>query len=83
MKRAINFRLSSQATNILAILEKKMHTSKTEVVEKALQYYAKKKLPHQKNLILEYAGILSEKEADSMLALIESSKHNKDVDVEL
>jgi len=77
MKQVVNFRLSTSATTTLSILEKKLHTSKTAIVEQALQSYAKKKLLNQKGL-LEYAGILGAQEADSMLLIIESSKHNKD-----
>jgi len=82
MKQAMNFRLSNQVISILSMLEQETHSSKTAIVEKALQYYAKKKLANQNN-ILQYAGILGDKEADAMLALIQSNKHNKNVDFDL
>lgn len=79
MKQVMNFRLSNHAVSTLSVLVKKLHTSKTAVVEQALQIYAEKELPKQ-NLILGYAGILDDVEADSMLEVIKSSKHNKDID---
>lgn len=82
MKQVVNFRLSSHAISTLSILERELHASKTAIVEKALQFYAKKKLSY-KNLLLEYAGILDENEASLMLAAIESNKHNKDIKAEL
>ncbi|TAK73117.1 MAG: hypothetical protein EPO11_08940 [Gammaproteobacteria bacterium] len=82
MKHAVNFRLSTRATTVLSILEKKMHTSKTAIVEKALQFYAQKELSKQSR-ILDFAGILTDKEADDMLSVIESSNHNKDLKINL
>jgi hypothetical protein len=78
MKQVVNFRLSNHAINTLLILEKELHTSKTAIVEKALQFYAKKKLP-DKNSLLEYVGILGKEEASAMLALTRSNKYNKDI----
>lgn len=82
MKRAVNFRLSNQATTTLSILEKRMHTSKTEVIEQALKLYAKTKLPQQE-ILLGYAGILSKDEADKMLHDIRSNRRNKNLEVKL
>jgi len=82
MKRAVNFRLSSQTLAALSRLEKKMHLSKTAVIEKAILFYVKKELSNQSH-ILEFAGMLSDKEADLMLKAIETTKHNKDIDIDL
>lgn len=76
MKHAIT--LSNDAFNTLLVLEKKFHASKTAIIEKALRFYAQKKLS-DKNSLLEYAGILDEKEASSMLTIIEGNKHNKEI----
>ena len=73
MKQAVNFRLSRQSIATLAMLEKKLHTSKTAIIEQALQNYAKKKIANQDTL-MSYAGILSEHEADDMLHIIKSSR---------
>lgn len=82
MKRAVNFRLSPQSINLLSILEKKLHTSKTDVVEQALQVYAQKKLTKQ-NSLLQFAGILDEEEAAEMLAIIKTSRQNRKKDFPL
>jgi hypothetical protein len=82
MKQAVNFRLSNQAMTALSRLEDKMHISKTVIVEEALQLYAKKILFPQGKLF-EFAGILSDKEADMLLDVIKSNKINKDLKVDL
>jgi hypothetical protein len=69
MKQAINFRLNHRAIAALLSLEKTLHVSKTAIVEKALQFYAKKKLGAQKPIM--------------MLDVIESSKHNKEIELDL
>ena len=79
MKQAMNFRFSSQTVALLSALEKKLHTSKTAVVEQALNAYACNKLPTQQPL-LQYAGILSDNEATEMLTQITTNKHNKDIE---
>lgn len=76
MKQVVNFRLNSKAISVLSLLEEKLHTSKTSVVEMALLEFAKKNLIKQNNL-LEFAGVLSDSEADNMLSDIKTSKHNK------
>lgn len=58
MKRVVNFRLSEQAVHVLLELEKKLHHSKTAIVENALQMYAKKELGKQAT-ILKFAGSLN------------------------
>jgi hypothetical protein len=82
MKHAVNFRLSTDSIHILAILEKKLHTSKTDVIEKALQAYAKKKLTAQ-NSLLQFSGTLNEQEAAEMLDIIKTSRKNKKKDFSL
>lgn len=81
MKQLVNFRLSEQSLNILAILENKLHHTKTAIVEDALQFYAKKEFAKQSQL-LKYAGTLSKKDADVMLEAV-NNKHNKDFEIEL
>jgi hypothetical protein len=76
MKQVVNFRLNSQAIATLQHLQKKLHVSKTSILGKALEFYAKEQLRAQ-NSILEYAGILSEEDAISMLEVIESGQQNK------
>ncbi len=59
-----------------------MHLSKKSIIEKALRFYVKKELTAQES-ILQYAGILDEKEASKMITLIQSSKHNKKIEIDL
>lgn len=82
MKQTMNFRLSKSAATALTLLEKKLHSSKTAIVEEALIFYAKKKLTQQ-NQLLKFAGMLNEREGEQMLEAIQSNKHNKDIEVKL
>lgn len=81
-KKPINFRLTRQTLLLLTLLEKKLHTSKTAVVEKALQFYADQKLKFD-NPVMQYAGIFSEKNADEMLASIKRDRRNKTIKTKL
>ncbi len=81
-KKPINFRLTRQTLLLLTLLEKKLHTSKTAVVEKALQFYADKKLKFD-NPVMQYAGIFSEKDADEMLVSIKRDRRNKTIKTKL
>lgn len=82
MKKAVNFRLKPETLVLLTMLEQKLHISKTEIVQQALDFYAKKELSN-KNDILSYAGVLSEHESVQMLELIKSSKYNKTIKAKL
>ena len=82
MSQMVNFRLKEQTINVLIMLEKKLHYSKTAIVEKALQLYAQKELAKQTRL-LKFAGCLNKKEADIMLASIHENKNNKDIETDL
>lgn len=82
MKQALNFRLNDQTIGALSILQKKLHCSKTAIIEKAVQSFAKKELAHQHKL-LAFAGILNDRDADAMLESIKTEKHNKDLDITL
>ena len=81
-KKPINFRLTQQTLLLLTLLEKKLHTSKTAVVEKALQFYANQKLKFD-NPVMQYAGIFSEKDTDEMLASIKRDRRNKTIKTKL
>ncbi len=80
MKQSVNFRLNSQSITKLLLLQEVLHASKTAILERAIAFYAKNKLSKQ-NSIMEYAGILNEKEASSMIDVINSSKHNKELKI--
>ena len=81
-KKSANFRLSHQTLVILTLLEEKLHTSKTAVVEKALQYYANQKLKSN-NALMQFAGILSSAESDNMLLIIKNDRRNKKIKAKL
>ena len=82
MKQAVNFRLNKSTIHALRMLEQKFHCSKTAIVEKALESYAKRELTKQQ-LIMEYAGLLKASNADELLASIKENKHNKKIQVQL
>lgn len=82
MKQPVNFRLSQHALSILALLEKKLHTSKTAVIEKSLLFYVEQKLKSH-HALMKFAGVLSEKTSDDMLNIIKENKHNKRLKVAL
>lgn len=78
MKQVVNFRFSEQTIRTLALLQDKLHCSKTAIVEKALRLFAKKEFVKQ-SVILQYAGALNKQEADAMLISINENKHNKEI----
>ncbi len=81
MKHAMNFRLNEQSIGILTVLEAKMHTSKTSIIEQALEFFAAKK--NVKNNLLRYAGILGDYQSDALLKAIKAHKHNKKLEINL
>lgn len=81
-KRPMNFRLRHQVLIILARLEKKLHKSKTAVVETALEYYANQKLKLD-NPIMRFAGVFSAQESEDMLSVIKSDRVNKEIKIKL
>ncbi len=76
MKQFVNFRLDSKSLSTLILLEKELHTSKTDIIKQALLYFAKKKLPERRSL-LSFAGVLNEKDADDILDTNNSNNSNK------
>ena len=82
MKHAFNFRFDEKTVVALSVLQKKLHVSKTAVIEKAIHAYVKRELSSQQKLLV-FAGILSSEDADAMMDVIKSEKHNKNMDFEL
>lgn len=76
MKRAINFRFDNQTITTLALLEERLHASRTSIVEEAIAHYAREKLK-QRAQYMKYAGSLSEEEGEAMLKDIKASRKNK------
>ena len=82
MKHAINFRLDEVVLKTIAALAQELHTSKTDIVEQSILQFAAK-VNHKKNNLLQYAGTLSENDADDLLKSIQRDKTTKDVEFSL
>ena len=82
MKRAVNIRLDEQIICMLNQLAEELETTKTEIVERAIELFSKEKKIEQNNL-LQFAGIIKPSEADAMLRAISEDKNSKDVDFKL
>ncbi len=82
MKRAINLRLEENVIVTLNQLTKELHTTKTEVIEKAISFFSKQhNLKH--NQLLQYAGKLKSQDAHKMLENIQNDKNFKDFSLDL
>ncbi len=82
MKRAINLRLEENVIVMLNQLTKELHTTKTEVIEKAISFFSKQNnLKH--NQLLQYAGNLKSNNAQRMLENIKDDKNFKDFELDL
>lgn len=82
MKRAVNLRLDESVIYTLNQLSDELHATKTEVIEKAIDFFSKQNnLQH--NQLLQFAGKLKSSDADKMLESITSSKNTKDFELEL
>lgn len=82
MKRAVNLRLDENVIATLNQLSEELHTTKTEVIEKAISFFSKQNsLKH--NQLLEFAGKLKSSDADSMLQSIADNKNSKEFELDL
>lgn len=82
MKRAVNLRLEESVIYTLNQLASDLHTSKTDVVEKAIEFFLKQNHIQQHGL-LQFAGKLKANDADGMLEDIKTAKNSKDFKLEL
>jgi len=82
MKRAVNLRLDESVIMTLNQLSEELHSTKTEVIEKAISLFSKQNNLQQNNL-LQFAGKLKANDADSILKDINSSKNTKDFELDL
>lgn len=82
MKKAINVRLEENIIVTLEQLSQEMHTTKTEVIEKAIKLFSKHNAK-QNNDLMQFAGILGQSEADAMLQKIKDDNVSKDFTVNL
>ena len=82
MKRAVNIRLEESVIVTLNKLTQELHTTKTEVIEKAISFFSKQNnLKH--NQLLKFAGKLKSNDADKMLQSIIDDKSSKDFELDL
>ena len=82
MKRAVNLRLEESAIITLNQLSEELHTTKTEVIEKAISFFSKQNNLKQ-NQLLQFAGKLKNSDADSMLQTIIDDKNSKNFELDL
>jgi predicted transcriptional regulator len=82
MKRAVNLRLEESVIYTLNQLSEELHSTKTEVIEKAIEFFSKQNHLKQ-NQILQFAGKLKNSDAESILDSIATSKNSKDFELDL
>ncbi|SFV60475.1 hypothetical protein MNB_SM-7-759 [hydrothermal vent metagenome] len=82
MKKAVNIRLDENIVITLEQLSKELQTTKTDIIEKAIKLFSQKKRKPQNNL-LQYAGILDQKDAKEMLERIIQDKNSKEFSVDV
>jgi len=82
MKRAVNLRLEESVIVTLNQLSEELHTTKTEVIEKAISMFSKQNNLKQ-NQLLQFAGKLKNNDADQMLQSIIDDKNTKNFELDL
>ena len=80
MKRAVNLRLEESVIITLNQLSQELHTTKTEVIEKAIEFFSKQN-NLKSNELLQFAGKLKNNDADNMLQTISNDKNSKDFEL--
>ena len=82
MKRAVNLRLEENVIITLNQLSEELHTTKTDIIEKAIKFFSKQN-NIQHNQLLDFAGKLKKSDADTMLQTITTDKNSKDFKLDL
>jgi predicted transcriptional regulator len=82
MKRATNFRLDEETLAKIILLAKTQGTTRTKIVERAIEAYANETLA-KRNRLMQYLGILDAEEADKMLQTIRESRVDKETEFNL
>lgn len=62
-------------------IARELNISQQAILKQAIEDYVKKIKKHQ--ALLAFAGILQENEADELLAAIQQSRANKDIELDL
>ena len=76
-----NLVLDNKILNTISSSARQLKTTREDIVKKAVNNYAKK--INQKNRLMEFAGILEEKEADEILSTIYNNRHNKNIEARI
>ena len=82
MKKAVNLRLEERIIVLLDHLSDEFHTTKTEIVEKAIEHFSNESRKKHHHL-MKFAGKLGSKDADAMLEAIRNDKNHKDFSLDL
>jgi len=82
MKRAVNLRLEENVIITLNQLSEELHTTKTDIIEKAINFFSKQN-NIQHNQLLDFAGKLKKSDADTILQTITTDKNSKDFKLDL
>ena len=82
MKRAVNLRLEENVIITLNQLSEELHTTKTDIIEKAISFFSKQN-NIQHNQLLNFAGKLKKSDADTILQTIKNDKNLKDFELDL
>ena len=82
MKKAVNIRLDERIVFTLNQLSKELNITKTEIIEKAIEMFSENRLK-KKEKLLEFVGILKNKEAENMLKEIKNSKNIKEIELDI
>ena len=82
MKKAMNARLDENTFLLVEQLVNELHLTKTEILKRSIQLFSKQNLK-TKSPLLQFAGTLSDKEADLMISDIEHSKVSKDFSLDI
>jgi len=82
MKKAVNLRLEERIIVLLNNLSDEFQTTKTEIVEKAIERFSIENRKRH-NRLMDFAGKLGSKDADNMLKAIRNDKDRKDFSLDL
>ena len=77
MKKAVNMRLEENTVILLNSLSKELAITKTDVVERAIEFYSQDKVK-KRNELMAFAGILDDDDAKIILESIAESRVDKD-----
>ncbi len=67
---------------LLNTLSEEFQTTKTEIVEKAIEHFSRESRKKQ-NRLMDFAGKLQDKEAEKMITSIRNDKNSKEFSLDL